>query len=143
MRSYLYLLSGYTLIAERYVLDTMTTVAYSIDDAAFLQSPLSKLFMILIPKRTKFIFIDADYDTVFKRRAPLLENGKFLAKSEKVYGSIPRSAVEPQDFIDFQRQMYCTLAKSTNALSINSSQHSIKETFDIIMRYLTDQPVSQ
>jgi thymidylate kinase len=128
MRAQLYLLCGYTLIAERYVLDTIAFVAFSINDAAFVQSPFAKLFTLLIPAQTKFILIDADYNTIHQRRAAQLSYG--------TTSSSIKTEMEPQAFIDFQRAVYQSLAQTTNALIVNTSEHTQQETFDLVAKYL-------
>jgi thymidylate kinase len=126
---------GYTLIAERYILDTVTTIAYFISDINFLKSRIAKLFFYFIPKNTIFVFLDSDYETIFRRRAGLL-NVKNGNPQSKAYGSIPKGAVEPRDFIDFQRIAYRALAKHFNALEIDTSISSIEETSNAISAYL-------
>jgi thymidylate kinase len=128
VRAQLYLLSGYNLIAERYVLDTVAFVAFSVDDSSFTQKIAAKLFLKLIPKNAQFIFIDADYNTICARRAGCLVYG----------GSIIKTELEPQKFIEFQRGIYKTLAQTTNALVVNTAKHSKEETFALITRYLSN-----
>jgi thymidylate kinase len=130
IRAHLYLLCGYTLIAERYILDTIAFVAFSINDSSFSQSYLAKLFRALIPTKTKFIFIDADYETISKRRA------HYLA-SAKVWNASIKTELEPREFIDFQRATYKALARTTNALIICTAKHSKQETFNLIVKYLS------
>jgi thymidylate kinase len=128
VRAQLYLLSGYNLIAERYVLDTVAFVAFSVDDASFTQKLTAKLFLKLIPKNAQFIFIDADYDTICARRAGSLLYG----------GSIIKTELEPREFIEFQRDIYKKLAQTTNALVVNTAEHSKEETFARITSYLSN-----
>jgi len=54
----------------------------------------------------------------------------------RVYGTVPKSAVEPREFIDFQRVAYKALAKSFNAFAIDTSRNSVRETSDMILEYL-------
>lgn len=136
LRVYVSLLSGYKLVAERYVLDTITTVAYFVNDICFLNSAISRILLRFIPRNTVFIFLDADYATIYQRRAPLFHAKKCAQKGRNRYGLIPQSSVEPLDFIEFQRAAYKVLAKPFNALVINTSKTSIKETSDLILQYL-------
>jgi hypothetical protein len=116
LRVYYSLWRGRTLIAERYVLDTITTIAYFLDDIGFLESRTSKLLLRFIPDKTAFIFLDADYETIYQRRAP--------------------SFVEPRPFIDFQRTAYKIMSKYFYTLVVDTSENSIAQTSAIIMRYL-------
>jgi len=125
---------GRKFVAERYILDTVTTVAFFINDLNFLRSKIAKLLFLFIPKDTVFIFLDSDFKTVFKRRAHIYVDG--YNQKGRAYGMIPKSAVEPQEFINFQRTAYKTLAKSFNAFSINTSEFSVEMTSRSILNYL-------
>jgi len=127
---------GYWLVAERYILDTVTTIAYFIGDIDFLKSPISRVLFLLIPKSTVFVFLDSDYETIYNRRARLFGAENCRAKLKRGYGSLPSASVEPRDFIEFQRTAYKTLARSFDALVINTSNHSIEETSAAILEYL-------
>ena len=126
---------GSVLVAERYLLDTVTTIAYFLNDFRFLKSWTSSILLRFLPRNAIFIFLDADYSTIFRRRAPLITK-PHLRKQRKGYGTIPRCPVEPKSFIDFQRKAYWTLAKSYNPLIIDTSDNSVDETFKMIIRYL-------
>lgn len=126
---------GHVLIAERYLLDTITTVAYFLDDKRFLNSCTSRLLLRLLPKEATFIFLDTDYATIFQRRAGLVKM-PFIQSQRKGYGATPRCPVEPRSFIEFQRRAYRVLAKIFNPLIIDTSNHSVEETSIIILRYL-------
>ena len=126
---------GYKLVAERYILDSVTTIAYFIDDMNFLRSRISRLLFRLIPRNTVFIFLDSNYDTIFRRRAPYLHVNDCDQK-RRSYGSVPRSIVEPREFIDFQRNAYRILARSFDALTIDTSESSVEETSKAILEYL-------
>ncbi len=126
---------GYTLIAERYLLDTITTVAYFVNDLNFLKSWTSSILMCFIPQDTVFIFLDADYAAIFHRRAPLFTESH-LQRQRIGYGAIPNCPVEPKSFIEFQRKAYRALAKSFDPLVVDTSNHSIEETSAMVLRYL-------
>jgi len=135
LHSYYSLWRGRMLIAERYLLDTVTTVAYFLNDLNFLKSWTSRLLLRFIPQDTVFIFLDADYATIFQRRARLSKEPHSQSQ-RKGYGAIPRCPVEPRSFIDFQRKAYGALATSFNPLIIETSNNSIEETSIMILRYL-------
>jgi len=126
---------GYKLIAERYVLDTVTTIAFFIGDISFLRSNVSRLLFLFIPRDTAFIFLDSNFETVFGRRAPLYYTDTRNTE-KRAYGAIPKSAVEPREFIDFQRTAYRILAKSFNALTIDTSKNTIEETSYQVQEFL-------
>ncbi|MHA1832379.1 MAG: hypothetical protein ACTSV7_00170 [Candidatus Baldrarchaeia archaeon] len=126
---------GYKFIAERFILDTVTTVAFFIGNIDFLKSRTSKLFFLLIPRDTVFIFLDSNYETIFRRRASLLGSNN-NNREKRGYGSVPKIAVEPREFIDFQRKAYKVLAKNFNAFEIDTSTSSIDDTLHSILEYL-------
>lgn len=114
-RVYFPLLLGYTLVAERYVIDSIVTIAYFINDFSFLNSLGARLLLQFIPKDAVFIHLDSDYKTLMKRRG---------------YN------VEVKNFIDFQRTAYKKMEKFVNVISINTSILDIKQTSDKIMKAL-------
>jgi thymidylate kinase len=124
-----------TLVAERYLVDTVTTVAYFLNDLDFINSWTSRLLLRFIPKDTAFVFLDTDYATIYGRRAGLYDQ-EYLKKNRKEYGATPTCPVEPRSFIDFQRKAYRTLAKSFDPLTIDTSKHSIEDTTNIILQFL-------
>jgi thymidylate kinase len=137
MQAEIYMRRGYTLIAERYLIDTITTIAYFLDDPKFVTSATSRMLLRFIPKETEFIFLDADFETIYQRRAKFYK--KPCAESNRGffnYGALPSAALEPSHFINFQRKIYANLASSYNALVIDTSQSSPTETFSQIVRYL-------
>ncbi|MCW4009504.1 MAG: (d)CMP kinase [Candidatus Bathyarchaeota archaeon] len=136
VRAQLYLLSGYTLVAERYLLDTIAFVAFSIGDKSFPHGQIAKLFLALIPAGTKFVFIDADYDTITQRRARFLEQKPVSENTVEVKVSSIKTELEPREFIDFQREIYRTLAQEKKALIVDTSRHSQEEAFNMILAYL-------
>ena len=136
-RTRLHILRGHKLVAERYLLDTVTTIAYFEDDVNFICGFVSKLLLKSIPKGTVFIFLDSDFETIFQRRGHSFAG--HLKKKEisgEKYGQLPSAAVEPRDFIEFQRTMYKKLAESTFALVIDTSKSSVEGTFHVILQHL-------
>jgi len=136
VRSYIYLLSGYRLIAERYILDAATTIAYFINDIDFIRGRTSKLLFQLIPKSTAFVFLDSDYDAIYIRRAPSIDPRKYSNEVRNNYSLTSKGSLEPPDFIEFQRKAYKILAKSFDSLTIDTSELSIEETSHRILQYL-------
>ena len=126
---------GYKCIAERYILDTVTTIAFFLGDIDFIRSKIARMLYRFIPKDTRFIFLDSDYETIFGRRACLHDAGTHR-ETNRGYGTIPREAVEPREFIEFQRTAYICLAESFGALTIDTSKHSVEDTGKAILEYL-------
>jgi thymidylate kinase len=102
---------GYAIIADRYLLDTIVSVAYYIKDIDFVNGKIARILMLLIPRNSILIHLDADYDTLLIRR------GK---------------NVESYEFIDFQKKAYARLSKNITSNYIDTSKISIDETSQII-----------
>jgi len=136
--TYVSMLRGYRLVAERYILDTVTTVAYFVNDINSLRSTTSRVLLRFIPKNSVFIFLDSDYQTIFNRRAPFSHtSGEEIPSSrERKNGFLHKSYVEPRDFIEFQRAAYKILAKTFDAFVIDTSQLSIEETSSLILQHV-------
>lgn len=114
-RVYIPLFLGYTVIAERYVVDTVVNVAYYTNDLRFLKSSTAKLLLRLIPKNTIFIYLDSDYSTLISRRG---------------------RNVESYDFFRFQRIGYEIIGNSLGVILINTSKNSIEQTSTKILHRL-------
>jgi hypothetical protein len=136
LRVRILMLRGYTLVAERYIFDTITTIAYFLDDRTFVRSMVSRMLLRFIPKGTAFIFLDADFETIYRRRAILAQTRATSRRRFFNYGALPAAFLEPRHFIDFQRKIYAIFASSYNALIIDTSQNSVEETSKRIRTYL-------
>jgi len=137
LRIHFLMLRGYKIVAERYVLDTVVSIAYTIGDAGFLESPRSRLLLCFIPKGTAFIFLDSDYETILSRRIGWYDQTDMFGTSEGHPPSFISSRyLEPEEVIRFQRNAYIKLAKAYNALIIDTSQHSAKESSNLVSKYL-------
>lgn len=108
--------SGKTVVAERYIIDAITTIAYLVDDSSWMTSSVAKIMFRFVPKNTQFIHLDASYDTLSKRK-----------------GSFP----DPRNYIEFQRRSYLSFARATGAITIDTSEHSIADTHRIIRKFVT------
>jgi thymidylate kinase len=98
---------GRTLVAERYMLDSVVTIGYFLQDEHFIDGWAAWLLYRLIPRDTLFVFLDVDYPSVLERRG---------------------NTAEPEEFIDFQRRAYQVLATRVHALAIYTPQHTIEDT---------------
>ncbi len=139
LRMRLLSMRGYHLVAERYILDTVTSVAYMLNDTHFLNGRLANILYRMIPKNTLFIFLDSDYDTIKNRR--LRDDSSDKSKTDTDRDET-RGYVEPKQFIVFQRRVYKALASSFNALTIDTSKNSIEETSKNILFYLDSSSIT-
>jgi len=119
-RVYIPLFLGYTVIAERYVVDTIVTVAYYTNDLGFLKSRTARVLLSFVPKKTVFIHLDSDNSTITKRRGRI---------------------VDSHDFIEFQRRGYKIMGNSVEALFVDTSNLSVEQTQKQILRWLRTRQV--
>ena len=109
------LLFGYSIVAERYVVDTIVNIAYYSTDLTFLRSRIAKLFLTLFSKGAIFIHLDSDYFSILRRR------------SQKA---------DAAEFIEFQRNAYRIVNESIRAATLHTDERSVSGTFDRILTIL-------
>jgi thymidylate kinase len=105
---------GYTVVSERYVVDTVVYLAYWLGDD-ILQSFLSRVLLSFIPRDSVLIHIDAETDVLLARH--------------------PDDAIN-EDYILFQRKAYNTFAKSLKAITIDTTSCGVEENFLRIIQHL-------
>lgn len=111
-------LIGETIITERYLIDSIVSIAYAIDDYKFDSSFVAKLLLRLIPNDSILIHLDSDYETVKKRRLNL---------------------TDPEDFFHFQRKVYDKLSARLRATRINTCKQDIEKTMKEIRKIILTQ----
>lgn len=117
-RFYLPLVQGTTIVADRFILDTIVNIGFYIQDDYFIESRVSKFLQILIPSSTHFIFLDTEYSILKTRR---------------------QNEVEPIDYINYQRNNYRTICGKFNHIYINTGEHSVEETFNLILESIGEK----
>jgi len=115
------LLLGCVVIAHRYVVDTIVSVAYFLDDPNFLHEHIARVLLGMISKDAFLIYLDAKTKIVLAR----IERRK-------------DEEIDPR-LIEFQQTAYLWLATSLGALSIDTSNADVTDTFKIILERLTIQ----
>lgn len=122
LQVYVPLLLGRVVVAERFVVDSVTSIAYFLNDEDFVKSWQAKFLLRLVPRDTVFIFIDSDYDTILGRRNIL---------------------AGPREYTEFHRQLYCKLARNVGAFRIDTSRTSIEEVHEKLLTFILTQPASK
>jgi len=121
LRVYLPGFLGYTVIAERYIVDTVVYLGYWLG-YGYLTSFPAKVLWRFIPEDSVIIHLYADTYMLLER-----------SFDDEV----------TQDFIEFQQEVYHKVAKKLDAISINTSQFSVEETsqqiFDVLHRHTGSQ----
>jgi len=108
---------GYTIVAERYVVDTVAYLGYWLGQD-FLESFIAKALLRFIPKGSLMIHLYGETDTLLKR---IFDDDVTL------------------DFIEFQQRVYPMLARSLGAVSINTSKLDVNATFKQILEVLSSE----
>jgi thymidylate kinase len=106
LQVYLPLWRGYTVVAERYVVDSVASMAYFLSDENFIESQSAKLLLKFVPRGTVFVFVDADYKTILGRRGE--EAG-------------------PYDYTEFHRRAFRKLAGKMGAYYVDTTKLTIEE----------------
>jgi thymidylate kinase len=110
---YLPSLIGEVIVTERYLIDSVVSIAYAIDDDKFDSRLTAKMLLRFIPKNSILIHLDSDYETVKKRRQNL---------------------TDPEEFFQFQRILYDKLSVRLGATKINTCEQDIEETAEEIRK---------
>lgn len=84
---YLPLRSGEIVICDRFVYDTLVDIMVDIENFNLYNKLVGRLFIRLIPKKSKFILIDLDEDLIRSRRKDLI-NEPSLTLRRKLYQNI-------------------------------------------------------
>ena len=113
LQVYAPLLTGRIIVAERFLADSVASIAYFLGDVDFDRTWQASLLIKLIPRDTTFIFVDADYDTIKKRRS---------------------NVAGPRDYTEFHRRLYFKLASRLHAVRIDMSANSIEKGHDMILK---------
>ena len=115
LQVYVPLLLGRVVVAERFVVDSIASIAYFLDDEGFAESWRSQFLLKLVPQGTLFVFVDADYETILARRGEL--SG-------------------PRKYTDFHRTIYRRFASILGAFYVNTSKESVEEDHQKILRFV-------
>ena len=115
LQVYVPLLLGRVVVAERYVVDSIASIAYFLGDVGFSRSWQARFLLSFIPKRTVFVFVDADYDTISLRRG-------FVSG--------------PREYTEFHRRLYFELSRKVGAFYINTQRDSVSVANQKILNYI-------
>jgi thymidylate kinase len=115
LQVYLPLLLGRVVVAERFVVDSIASIAYFLNDERFVNSWHARFLLRLVPNGTVFVFVDADYETILSRRG-------------EVAG--------PREYTEFHRRLYEKISKAVGALYVNTSSISVEEANERILGFV-------
>lgn len=118
LQVYIPLMLGYVVVAERYIVDSIASIAYFLNDENFAKGRLAEFLLKFIPNGTLFVFIDTDYQTVLNRRGEM---------------------AGPSDYTEFHRRVYMELAHVVGAVRFDTSKLSIQETHQKVVSFILRQ----
>jgi thymidylate kinase len=113
LRFRLPLMRGYTIVAERYVIDWIVSLSYLSRNELMLESLLAKSVLKFIPQSSILIYVDATFEAIYSR-----------GRRE-----------DSREFIEFQRAFYAKLARQLNATIVDTSDKSLSEVHNLICRH--------
>ena len=79
---YLPALLGYTLILDRFIVDTLVDIAFSLKNKSLLSSKLGKLFIRIIPKDSMVLIFDVDESIALSRKSDISETDSLVIRRE-------------------------------------------------------------
>jgi thymidylate kinase len=120
LQVYLPLLLGRVVVAERFVVDSIASIAYFLDDESFVDSWHARFLLRLVPRGTAFVFVDADYGTILLRR---------------------KEVAGPREYTEFHRRLYEKMSKIVGALYVNTSSLSVEEANERILGFVGKEAV--
>ena len=116
LKVYLPLFLSFTVVADRYTIDTVVTVAIRVGNLNFPRSFLGRLMLKMIPKGNVIIQLDVDVDTLLKRRY-----------------DVEYTLQEIKD----QRALYKSLAKGLHTYTLDTTILPASETLRKIINELS------
>jgi len=117
LKVYLPKIFGYTIVAERYIIDTVVYLGYWLG-YDFLHSFLARVMLSFIPKKSALIHLDAETQILIKRLMRI------------------RYDIATEDYIAFQLKVYRMLSRMLKATTINTSKYNEEEVFQRVVKVL-------
>ena len=108
---------GFTVVADRYTLDTIVSVAMRTRSPSFVASFLGKLLLKMMPKDAVIIYLDVDLHTILKRRHDI----EYTA-----------------DEIQGQIALYRLLAKKVGAYFIDTTMLSVEDVEKKVVDFVSN-----
>jgi thymidylate kinase len=108
-------LLGRTVVCERYTIDSIPSISYTVGDASFDRRFLAKALLSMVSEGYVLVNLDCDYDSIVSRRG---------------------AQAEPEDFIKIQREMYAKFQPRLGALYLNTATITPTETQDRIRQFV-------
>ena len=114
---YMFKLLGHVIVADRYLPDTIVSMVVTLNDPKVMKSlPIKFIVSRIMRDRTNLVMLDRSYE--------LIKNSR------------KNNWVEPPSLICYQRMLYRTIAKITNA-PIVSTDRSVSEVHRNILSLIT------
>ncbi len=94
-RIYLPLLSGKTLVCERFIIDMLADLAVALDDMEFYRKLPGRLYFRLLPSKSKLYILDLDPESIRSRRPDLISDNN-LANRLQAFRCLAEGMGYPQ-----------------------------------------------
>ena len=111
--------AGCIVVADRYVLDSIASIAYTLRRPDFAESLPARLLLALIPTGSVLIYVDAPSHEIARRRGRL---------------------ADPEGYLEAFRSTCRELARRLNAPTIDTSRLSVEQAHGLIVK-LVDEVV--
>lgn len=134
---------GFTLIGERYVVDSIATMScYFLKDPKFIHSRASNFLLRFMPPCTIPILLDSNIVSIMERRLtrnslhdePVRLNPQIWLDPNKYSKNNPYEYIAPHQ----QREMYLELARKVRAHIIETSDLSVDEVHRIVLKKISE-----
>ena len=116
LQVYLPVVLGRVVVAERFVVDSIASIAYFLDNENFFRSWQARFLLGLVPKGTVFVFIDATYDSILSRRG---------------------GVAGPREYTEFNRRLYFEISPRVGAYYVDASKDSVEEASKKIRSFVS------
>jgi deoxyadenosine/deoxycytidine kinase len=98
------------------MVDSVASIAYFLGEDDFAHSWRAKLLLGLTPKGAVYVYVDADYDTILKRRG---------------------FAAGPREYTEFHRRLYAELCRKVGAFYIDTSKNTVAAANQKILDFIS------
>jgi len=119
-RVFLPLLLGYIVVCDRYVLDTLVTLSYFLDDRELISGISAKLLASMIPRNSVLFYMNADTEVILQRK---------------------RDEPLTSKLIDYYKGAYKALIKQLNLkiITIDTKAAQVKDVQKMILQWIAKE----
>ena len=90
LKVYLPMLFGFTIVADRYLIDTVISIATRVEQPCFIEGFFSKCLLEMIPSYSVLIHLECSYGVLIKRRVDIEFTDSELRQQIRFYALLSR-----------------------------------------------------